>query len=119
MSGFACKVCLAAGIAIGALAISAAAHEGATGVVKERMDAMEDMAKAMKAINQRVKANRDLPSIKADARAIQELAGKITSVFPPGSSQHPSAAKTLIWQKWSDFEARARALAAESGKLAD
>jgi cytochrome c556 len=80
---------------------------------------MEEMAKAMKAITQRVKANRDLGSIKADARTIQELAGRITTVFPPGSNQHPSAAKTLIWQKWSDFEAKAGALAAESGKLAD
>jgi hypothetical protein len=33
------------------------AHEGAKGVVKERMDAMEAMAKAIKSIAQKVKAN--------------------------------------------------------------
>jgi len=112
------KASLAAGIAIAA-SLHGAAHEGATGVIKERMDAMEEMAKTMKAITQRVKANRDLGSIKADAQTIQQLAGKITSVFPSGTNQHPSEAKPVIWQKWSDFETKAGALAAESGKLAE
>ena len=120
MYAFARTACLAAGIAIATLPAlrCVTAHEGATGVVKERMDAMDSMAKAMKAITQRVKANRDLGSIKRDAQAIHELAGKMTSLFPPGSNQHPSGAKPAIWQKWPDFEAKARALAAESEKLA-
>jgi cytochrome c556 len=109
-----------AGAAIAALVslLPAVAHEQATGVVKERMDAMESMAKAMKAINQRIKANRDLASVKADAQAIQEAAAKIPALFPPGSNQHPSEAKAVIWKTWSDFEAKARVLAVESDKLA-
>ena len=120
MFGFARTTCIAAAFALATLTAlrGVTAHEGATGLVKERMDAMEAMAKAMKTITQRVKANRDLGSIKGDARAIQELAGKITSLFPPGSTQHPSGAKPAIWQKWSDFDAKAGALAAESDKLA-
>jgi cytochrome c556 len=105
------------------LALSAAAsvraHEGATGVVKERMDAMESMAKAMKAVNQRLKHKRDLDAVKADARSIQEAAAKMLSLFPPGTNGHPSGAKAAVWRNWPDFEAKARVLATESGKLAE
>jgi cytochrome c556 len=105
-------------VATFAVVASVAAHDQATGVVKERMDAMQSMAKAMKAITQRIKANRDLGSIKGDAQAIREFALKMTLSFPPGSNQHPSGAKPAIWQKWPDFESQARGLAAESDKLA-
>ena len=94
------------------------AHEHATRVVKERMDLMESMAKAQKAISQRLKARRDLELVKADARSIRELAAKIPSLFPPGSREHPSEAKAAIWQNWPDFEKKARAVEAESEKLA-
>jgi cytochrome c556 len=93
-------------------------HEHATGVVKERMELMESMAKAQKAITQRLRANRELELIKADARSIRELSEKIPSLFPPGSREHPTAAKEAVWQKWSDFDARVRALQTESEKLA-
>jgi cytochrome c556 len=94
------------------------AHEGAQGVVKERMDAMEAMAKAAKAIGQRLKSKRDLELIKREAASIQEAAAKIPSLFPPGTDGHPSSAKSTIWSKWTDFEAKAQELATESGKLA-
>ncbi len=109
------------GIAIvGALmAASVSAHEHATGVVKERMDAMERMAKAMKGITQRIRDNRDVELIKADARSIHTLARTMTSMFPPRSNQRPSEARASIWQNWSDFEAKAKSLAVESDKLAN
>lgn len=112
--------CFAAAVAMMTFAAlrSVTAHEGATGVIKERMDAMESMAKALKAIAQRVKANRDLDAIKADAQTIHALAGKMTSLFPPGSHQHPSEAKPAIWERWPDFETKARTLAADSERLA-
>jgi cytochrome c556 len=111
----------AMGIAIvGALmAGSISAHEHATGVVKERMDAMESMAKAMKAITRRIRENRDVEQVKADARSIHSFARTMTSLFPPRSNQHPSEARGSIWQNWSDFEAKAKLLAAESEKLAN
>ena len=101
------------------VASSAVAHEGATGVVKERMEAMESMAKAVKAINQRLKQKRELDSIKAHAKTIQDGAVKMLSLFPGGSGGHPSEAKNEVWQKWPDFEAKANALATASGKLAE
>jgi cytochrome c556 len=95
------------------------AHEHATGVVKERMDTMESMAKSMKAITQRVRDNRDVELIKADARSIHAHARTMISMFPPRSNQHPSEARESIWQNWSDFEAKAKSLAIESEKLAN
>lgn len=94
-------------------------HEHATGVVKERMEAMESMAKAQKAIAQRLKASRELDLIATDARSIRQLAAKIPSLFPPGSREHPTAAKEAVWQNWADFEKRARATETESEKLAN
>jgi cytochrome c556 len=121
MHDLAHKACIAAVIGIAFLVPvrRSTAHESATGITKERMDAMEDMAQAMKKITQAIKANRNLATIKGDARAIHDLAEKITSLFPPGSNQHPSGAKPAIWQKWSDFEAKASALALQSEKLAN
>ena len=100
------------------LAGPAAAHEHATGVVKERMDLMENMAKRMKAIRERIDRKRDRAAIKADAAAIAEGAPHMLHLFPPGSTQKPTDAKAAIWQNWPDFERIAQTLEAESKKLA-
>ena len=106
-----------------ALAVSNAsplpAHDDAKGVVKERMDAMESMAKSMKSITQKLKSRKDLDSIKVEAKAIQEAAAKMPSLFPVGSNEHPSGAKATIWGNWTDFEAKARELVTESAKLSE
>jgi len=109
------------GIVVFALAISTAtgiSHDHATGVVKERMDMMEAIAKSMKAISERIKNKSDLSGIKADAEAIAGHAPHIIHLFPKGSMQKPTEARATIWQNWSDFENKARALETESGKLA-
>ena len=110
-------VALHAVVLAGSLLWAHQGHEHATGVVKERMELMESMAKAQKAITQRLRQNRELELIKVEARSIRELSEKIPSLFPPGSREHPTAAKEAVWQKWSDFEAKARATQAESEKL--
>jgi cytochrome c556 len=101
-----------------AMAAPLAAHEHATGVVKERMDAMTDMAKRQKAISQRLKSKRDLARIKADAEAIADHAAHIAHLFPAGSTQPPTRARSAIWQNWADFENKAKALEAASRTLA-
>jgi cytochrome c556 len=109
-------------IALGALAITAAglpsaAHDHASGVVKERMDMMEVMAKHLKAIRERIDGRRDLAAIKADAEAIASHAPHIVHQFPPGSTQRPTEARGTIWQNWKDFERKAGNLEVESKKL--
>jgi cytochrome c556 len=104
-------------LAIAAAGLPSAAHEHATGVVKERMDMMEAMAKRLKAIRERIDGKRDLAAIKADAEAIATHAPHLVHLFPPGSTQKPTDARAAIWQNWSDFERRAAALEVESKKL--
>jgi cytochrome c556 len=100
-------------------ASSPVAHEGATGVVKERMEAMESMAKALKIISQRIRQKRDLGAIKPNATLIREGAERMLAMFPPGTGKHPSEAAAKVWQNWPDFEVKTRALVTESGKLAE
>jgi len=104
-------------LAIAAACLPSAAHDHATGVVKERMDMMEAMAKRLKAIRERVDGKRDLAAIKADAEAIASHAPHLVRLFPPGSTQKPTDARAAIWQNWSDFERKAIALEVESRKL--
>lgn len=94
------------------------AHEHATGVVKERMDAMTDMAKRNKSISQWLRSKRDLADIKADAEAIASHAGHIAHLFPQGSTAAPTRAKAAIWQDFADFEGKAKALEEASRALA-
>ena len=104
-------------LAIAAACLPSAAHDHATGVVKERMDMMEVLAKRMKAIRERIDAKRDLAAIKAEAEAIASIAPHVVHLFPPGSTQKPTDARGTIWQSWPDFERKAAALEAESKKL--
>ena len=104
-------------LAIAAAALPSAAHDHATGVVKERMDMMEVMAKRLKAIRERIDGKRNLAAIKVDAEAIAAHAPHLVHLFPPGSTQKPTDARGTIWQNWSDFERKAAALEVESKKL--
>ena len=47
-------------------------HEHATGVVRERMELMTDMGERLLAISKRLRANKELDRIAADARAIKD-----------------------------------------------
>jgi len=104
-------------LTIAAACLPSAAHEHAIGVVKERMDMMEAMAKRLKAIRERIDGKRDLAAIKADAEAIAAHAPHLVHLFPPGSTQKPTDARAAIWQNWSDFERKTAALEAASKKL--
>jgi cytochrome c556 len=102
---------------VGLSAQSSWGHDHATGVVKERMDAMTDMGKRLKAIRDRIKANRDLRGIKADADAITASAENITHLFPSGSTTPPTRARAAIWQTGNDFAKKADDLKAASAGL--
>ena len=104
-------------LAVAAACLPSAAHDHATGVVKERMDMMEAMAKRLKAIRERIDGKRDLAAIKADAEAIASHAPHLVHLFPPGSTQKPTDARGTIWQNWNDFERKATALETQSRKL--
>jgi cytochrome c556 len=81
------------------------------------MEMMEGMAKRMKAIRERIDRRRDLAEIKADAEVIASQAPHLLHLFPQGSTQRPTDARSTIWQNWSDFERKATALEIEGKKL--
>lgn len=84
-----------------------AAHTGATGIVKERMDAMKDIAAQMKLIAATVKGTTaySAENIEAAAKRIAGHAKKAPALFPENSNPMPSEALELIWQEWPEFKA--------------
>lgn len=99
------------------VALAHEGHEHATGVVKERMITMTSMGDHLLAISKRLRANKELKANADDAQAIRELASKISSQFPPGSTQFPTAAKPLIWQEWPNFQSKAKTLQTQIEQL--
>ena len=92
-------IALATGVALG--------HEGATGVVAERMTIMKNMGRELKAIANLLAAptSLDPAAVIRHAHAFHENCHKTTSIlFPPGSIDHHSRALPIIWEKPEAFE---------------
>jgi cytochrome c556 len=87
-----------------AVPLASLAHEGATGVVKDRMDLMSAMGKELKSVGQKISTNRNLASISDSATKIKAMSENIPKLFPPGSLAKPTDAKPAIWEKWDQFE---------------
>jgi len=95
------------------IAVSAWAHGGATGIVKERMDGMSTMGKAVKSLVPMMQGKIPLnpAQIRAAAQAIGQHSGDtLIKKFPKGSGKHPSKAKPAIWQDPQGFSALAKRL---------
>lgn len=95
----------------GALSITAIAaalaHGGATGIVKERMDAMGAMSDVMKALTpmMRGEIEYDADAVRKGAAQIGDHAGAtMTKLFPEGSGGEPSEARDEIWERWDEFQ---------------
>ncbi|MDI3323779.1 cytochrome c [Pontibacterium granulatum] len=87
------------------------AHGGAKGVVKERMDLMDDMKGAIKTLSAIYKGERayDAEIVRKAALVIRNHSGDaMTRLFPKNSIHGPSEAKPLIWQEWERFEKLAK-----------
>lgn len=85
----------------------AIAHGGATGIVKERMDLMDDLKGAMKGLSAMFKGERpyDADAVRTAAVLIRDNSGEvITSLFPKEGAKGHTEAKPEIWQQWSRFE---------------
>ncbi len=98
------------------------AHGGATGVVKERMDGMGVMKEAMKVLTPMMRGQ-----VEYDAAVVRERSedisrhagGALTRLFPKGSLDAPSEAKSEIWQDWEAFSALADQLRVMADGLAE
>ncbi len=107
-------------VVVGAFALHAtSAHDGAAGVVKERMAVMKEMDKALHVLEDMLAGKRRY-NADAASRALRILAdghARIPKLFPRGSHDFPSEAKPTIWTKWDDFTRLADRAATESTEL--
>lgn len=99
---------MTAKIAIPALAAAliscavAYAHNGATGIVKQRMDAMGVLAKATKSLAETVpgRVPYDAKLVRHNAKQIRQHAGEsLTNLYPADSLMKPSEASQTIWSE--------------------
>jgi cytochrome c556 len=107
------KITLVATILVAGTAVAALAHGGATGIVKERMDAMMAMGKAVKAVTPMMRGEMayDPETLRSAARTFQQHSGEaMTTQFPEGTGGMPSMAKDEVWQEWEHFTALAEQL---------
>ena len=98
----------------------ALAHEGATGVVKERMDLMKRQQKDMKLIGDMAKGKTPFDAARAAeaARDVRITAKKIHELFPEGSAGGQSDALETIWKEWDRFADNAQDLESVASELA-
>lgn len=98
-----------AGIALAATltASMALAHAGATGIVKERMDAMVALRDGVRDVTpmMRGQIEYDAAAVEGFAQLLQEHSGEaMTDLFPEGSGGMPSRAQNAVWTDWDEFE---------------
>ena len=98
---FIIKVALASTMLFG-MQQSVFAHEGATGVVKERMDRFKASKESVKQIKRALKTE-DWSVIQQEAKDLQRWAAEMSDFFPEGSDGKPSEAKANIWSDWEGF----------------
>lgn len=99
----------------------AGAHGNATGVVKERMMAMEAIGASMKKLAALIRGKQpyDAAEVKKNALIIKAHGGEnLLKLFPKGSTAKPSEARPLIWGDWDGFKAEAERLSETAGALA-
>lgn len=110
---------LAAFITVSAAATLA--HGNATGVVKARMNIMENVGAAMKMLSGMAKGHEEFDAVKAAeaARKVSEDIKGFTALFPEGSGHAPSEAAPAIWTDMDEFSKFSTQLEAASAAAAD
>ncbi|MGG7568209.1 c-type cytochrome [Rhodovulum sp. DZ06] len=91
----------------------ALAHGGASGIVLERMEAMKDVAAAMKTVGPMIQGKTawDPEAAQAAAATIASHGGAaLTRLFPEGSGGGVSEASPAIWTDRARFDALAAEL---------
>lgn len=103
---------IAAALIVSAVSGTALAHSGATGIVRQRMDLMEDIADRMKELGAMIRGRESFDAEVAGsaADAVAGHAGEMLSLFPEGSAGGASEALPAIWVDWREFEGLAGAL---------
>ena len=78
------------------------AHEGAKGIIKERMDKFKQSKQLMKKINVGLQ-NDDFKVIEESAQMLLLWSKEMPNFFPEGSDTPPSEASASIWSNPEGF----------------
>jgi len=100
----------------------AAAHNGATGVVKERMDRMQAMKEGMKIMGDMVKGKTPFleTRIQQQSQRLLDASQGLTDTFPMDSMHEmhgSSEALPAIWHEWDEFVSLASNLDDQAARL--
>ena len=87
--------------------VSALAHTGATGIIKERMENFKAIQMALKQIFAASKRN-NFEAIVPLANQIENSAEIMTTKFPTGRVGPPSEAALAIWTDFEGFKLAAK-----------
>lgn len=112
-----------AALGLSLLAITAFAHGGATGIVKERMDGMMAMGKALGTIADMFKGKTtyDPKGVEQAALVVGQHAAKMNGLFPDTpKSRNGKGTEALpaIWERPEDFARLVKQLEDRSATLA-
>ena len=96
-------------------------HQGATGIVLERMEAMTSLSDAMKVIvpMARGAAPFDADALALAANNVAEIGAQMPKQFPEGSGGHPSMAAPAVWEDRAGFDRQAGFLTERAARLAE
>ena len=88
---------------------AAVGHDGAEGIVRERMDLMQSVNRSMKSIRDMVrgKTQTDMAKIAAAARSISNQAEFLPFMFPTDQNRKFSRSSPKIWKDPEGFRASA------------
>jgi cytochrome c556 len=103
-------------LAVGATGVAA---DDAAGLVQKRIDLMKENGGHLKIFVDYTKGAAYSYKMVTEAQAIAANAKLISPLFPPNSVTDKSRAKPEIWQKWDDFQAKAKGLEEAATKLAE
>ncbi|MGB7206094.1 MAG: cytochrome c [Anderseniella sp.] len=115
------KLAFAATIVVGSASSLVIAHDGATGMVMQRMEAMKEIGTSMKTFGAMLKGEKAFSATEAEAAAML-IAGHgkhIGHMFPEGSLDKPTEALPVIWTRWDEFIRIAREMETSAQALAE
>jgi cytochrome c556 len=105
---------------LGLAPLAVAQQEGAKGVVAIRQATMDANAKHMNAVKAILAEDPQLlQHVAFHAQAIAEAAEYVPEMFPQGSTQPPTAALPVIWEKPDQFRQAAERAHGLAEKLAE
>lgn len=104
------------------LSSNLSAHKGATGIVKQRMDAMSEMGDAMGVMADMVKGKRplDAEAVQQSTHTLAQHAKQMLDLFPDTHESRNgkgTEALPIIWKDWERFASLTGRLEEEVGSL--